>query len=129
MMIVLLMVEQSRRINGGCRIVGRRHGRSLFRDGQIHGMLMMGRKLFHVRVHILRVEDWLVLVRREKHVVQEVDVGASTEGTVQRMIRVVHLCFDREMINTNVFMRASLRSPEMSSLRSPESLSKDFEHK
>ena len=104
-MFVLMMVE-NRRIDGRGRIVGRCHGRShvmgLFGYGQIHGVLM-GRKLFHVRVNVLRVEDGLVLVRREQHVVQEVDVGASTQGTVQRMIWVVHLCFLIQTINTNMF--------------------------
>ena len=50
----------------------------------------MGSELFHVRVDVLGVEDGLVLVGGEQHVVQQVDVRAAAEGAVKGVVGVVH---------------------------------------
>ena len=42
------------------------------------------------RVGILRDQAGLVLVRREEHVVQQVNIGIPAQGVVQGVVGVVH---------------------------------------
>ena len=50
----------------------------------------MGCQGFHGIRSILGDQAGLVLICREQHVVQQVNIGIATKGVVQRVVRVVH---------------------------------------